>query len=182
MSWPSTHALPHEFQRAMIFIDGTNLFHRLQDTKLVVRSFAQLCASFAKGRQIIHTYLYTSEPHYEKAKKIHGEHAFDGVRVILGYTVPSSGSNPKEKAVDAALAADFVYHAANKNFDYGMLFSSDADFAHALRRVADFGCRTSVISINTPANKLLQDASDETTEVSQVTLVENGFATNQTPL
>jgi uncharacterized LabA/DUF88 family protein len=95
---------------------------------------------------------------------------------VLGYTVPSSGSNPKEKAVDAALAADLVYHAANKNFDYGILFSADADFAHALRRVADFGCITLVISINAPANKLLREASDKYAEVNAETLIQNGLA------
>lgn len=176
MAWPKNYALPHEFQRAMIFIDGTNLFHRLQEAKLIVRSFAQLCASFANERQIIHTYLYTSEPHYDKAKRTHGERAFDGVRVILGYAVPTSGNTPKEKAVDAALAADLVYHAANKNFDYGILFSADADFAHALKRVADFGCRTAVVSIHVPAHQLLYAASDETTEVAAATLVQQGFA------
>jgi uncharacterized LabA/DUF88 family protein len=164
------------FQRTMIFIDGTNLFHRLNEAKVVVTSFANLCKPYVGDRQVVHTYLYTSQHHLEQAKVKHGDVAFNGVRIVLGFGIPTSGTTPKEKGVDAQLVADLVYHAASKNMDFALVCSVDLDFAHAMRRVADFGCRTALLAIQSPAPELLRPSVDEIFEVSGAALVQQGLA------
>ena len=165
---------PINFQRAMVFIDGTNLFHRLEAEKLRVRR--RLADDFwastvLEGRQLVRTYLYSSKPHLDKARTVHGGAVFEGVRVVEGKAIATGDGNYKEKGVDALLVADLVYHAAVKNYDYAVLVSTDSDFAPALRRVEDFGCRTSVASICAAAPEFLRQAADRVYEVDRAGLL-----------
>jgi len=164
------------FQRAMIFVDGTNLFERLKGSKLKLVSLKNMCVHFCQGRQIVRIYLYTVQPHLEKAKLEYGESALEGVRIVFGDAVSKSDGNIKEKGVDALLVADLVYHAAAKNFDHAILVSTDTDFAHALKRVEDFGCRTSLISVCSKAPDRLREAADEAFEASSQVIVSHGWA------
>ena len=82
----------------------------------------------------------------------------------------------KEKGVDALLVADLIYHAAARNYEQAILISSDQDFAHALRRVEDFGCRTSVISIAADTPSVLKQAADRATVLETSLLVSEGMA------
>ncbi|MGH9904639.1 MAG: NYN domain-containing protein [Pyrinomonadaceae bacterium] len=152
------------FQRAMVFIDGTNTFHRLEGAKRRLKKdgLYSLCEHYAKGRQIVRAYLYTTVPHFEKAQAVHGMDFADRVRVVYGHPVPDGKGNVKEKGVDALLVADMVYHAAVKNYDYALLISVDTDFAHPLRRVEDFGCRTGVVGICCEVPDRLGQAADDT--------------------
>lgn len=139
-----------QLQRSMIFIDGTNLFYRLTGAKLVVPSIRNLFQKFSfitDGCEIVRIYLYSIQQHVEAALQRHGAQSLDGIRVVFGDAIPTSGGNLKEKGVDALLVADLVYHAASRNCDYAVLVSSDTDFARAIKRVEDFGCRTAVVGI-----------------------------------
>src|SRR5262245_53648629 len=78
---------------------------------------------------------------------LHGSKFTNDVRVVLGHGIPTKDGNIREKAVDALLVADLIYHAASHKSDYAVLGSMDTDFVQAIRRVEDFGCRTSVIGI-----------------------------------
>ena len=171
-------ARPIEFQRAMVFVDGTNLFYRLAGVKLKLLSLRNLCHNYCQGRQIVRIYLYTTKPHFEKAKRDYGDKAFEAIRIVFGDAVPTGDGNIKEKGVDALLVADLVYHAAAKNYDYAVLVSTDADFAHALKRVEDFGCRTAVVSVCSSTPELLHDAADQVFEADQADLVNMKAATS----
>lgn len=160
----------------MVFIDGTNLFHRLDALKLVPTTFWGLTKHVAGGRDIVRIYLYTSKPPYDKAVAKYGEGPFDKIRVILGDAVATGDGNFKEKGVDALLVADLIYHAASKNCDFAILVSVDQDFAQALKRVEDFGCRTAVVSIAATTPDLLRQASDEVHEIDETALVKNNWA------
>ena len=146
----------------MVFIDGTNLFYRLEAAKLRLTQggVEGLCVYHAGCRDVVRLYLYTTEPHIAKAVTVHGAHLTNGIRVVLGDAVPAGGGNVKEKGVDAMLVADLVYHAAARNYDYAVLISVDTDFAQALRRVEDFGCRTAVVAVCAGLPKRLEDAAD----------------------
>lgn len=170
---------PVNFQRAMAFVDGTNLFHRLEAARLKLNSLIGLCQFYCGGRQLIRSYLYTSRPHYDRAKDRHGETALEEqIRVVFGNAVPTGDGNYKEKGVDALLVADLIYHAAAKNFEYAVLISTDADFALALKRVEDFGCRTAVVSIGAHAPNLLRQAADDVFDLDADVLVQNKWAIN----
>ena len=163
-------AQPIEFQRAMVFVDGTNLFYRLAGVKLKLLSLRNLCHHYCQGRQIVRIYLYTTKPHFEKAKRDYDDKAFEAIRVVFGDAVPTGDGNIKEKGVDALLVADLVYHAAARNYDYAVLVSTDADFAHALKRVEDFGCRTAVVSVCSSTPELLRNAADQVFEANEAVL------------
>jgi len=87
----STGTNPMEFQRTVIFVDGTNLFHRLDAANLVVEHLAAIFHSFAflsGGRQIIRIYLYTIQEHLDRALERHGSKFTNDVRVVLGHGIP----------------------------------------------------------------------------------------------
>jgi uncharacterized LabA/DUF88 family protein len=68
--------------------------------------------------------------------------------------------NIKEKGVDALLVADLIYHAAQKNIDYAIVVTHDTDFVQPLKRVEDFGCRTSLVAMCFDASDRLKMACD----------------------
>ncbi len=170
------HGDVQQHQRAMVFIDGTNLFHRLEGARLRLCSLPSIIRYCEPYREIVRVYLYTTRPPYEKALGIHGAAISDGIRAVFGEAIPTGDGNFREKGVDALLVADLVYHAAARNYEQAILISSDQDFAHALRRVEDFGCRTSVISIASQTPLLLRQAADKVEELDARLLVENHWA------
>lgn len=178
---PSPYSPPGDaalHQRAMVFIDGTNLFYRLQTAKLKLLSLSGVLKYFIGSRQIVRVYLYTTKPHYENAVASHGDAFVNGVRVVFGDALPTGDGNFKEKGVDALLVADLIYHAAAKNCEYAMVVSTDQDFARALQRVEDFGCRTGVLSFCADVPTLLQQAADDILLVDSELLLQNGWAFN----
>jgi len=153
-----------QLQRAMIFIDGTNLFYRLESARLIVEELANVFRSFTNitgGRQISRIYLYTIQEQLDRAIQKHGSKFVDGIRVVLGHGIPTGDGNIKEKAVDALLVADLIYHAASRNCDYAVIVSADQDFVRAISRVEDFGCRTAVVGICGKLPELLVKHSDQ---------------------
>lgn len=145
----------------MVFIDGSNVFLNIRDAGIKIPSFYKLGTLSVGSRQLTRVYLYTSQEKLNAAKKLHGENCFSGCRVVLGDSVPLDNGGHREKGVDALLVADLVYHAAMKNFQYAVVISNDSDFAVALKRVEDFGCRTGLVSVIKKAPQRLIDACDD---------------------
>lgn len=146
----------------MVFIDGTNLFSRLDSAKLNLNeNLYQIIAYFLDGRQIVRIYLYTILEQIQKTLTFHGNYIKTDIRVVYGEGIPTGDGNIKEKCVDALLVADLIYHAAVKNFDYALVVSTDTDFVKALHRVEYFGCRTGVLAICSDMPDRLRDACDE---------------------
>ena len=155
--------LPQAFERSIIFVDGTNLFYRFEEMKLLVGSFYDLLQQLVGGRQrpsIRRICWYTIEEKYQRTLKRHGAACLDRVRVIRGTGVATSGE-PKEKGLDSLLVADLIYHAAQKNMDYAQLITIDLDFVYAIRRVEDFGCRSAVLAFGQEAPEDLKKSCDD---------------------
>ena len=151
-----------QFQKAMIFIDGTNLFERLKSEKLKLKvPISRIVPGFLGGRELVRIYLYTIQEHLAVAEVVHGEYIRTGVKIILGDGIHKSDGRIKEKGVDALLVADLIYHAASRNFNYALIVSTDTDFVHAVKRVEDFGCRTGVVGICAEVPSRLRDAADD---------------------
>jgi uncharacterized LabA/DUF88 family protein len=167
---------PQAFESAMVFVDGTNLFYRLQGEKLLVANLLPLFSALCSPRQLQRAYVYTSKEHLERAKAAHGQDLLTGCRIVLGDAVPAAGGNFKEKGVDALLVADLIYHAASKNCQFAFVVTQDTDFYYALRRVEDFGCRTAVVAIGSPAPDRLRESSDHYIHVPRELLIKKGFA------
>ena len=142
----STGTNPMQFQRTVIFVDRTNLSLAL--TLPISWLGTSSRYSFLRVSQRWQTDhpdlpLYHSRASRPRTRKT----PTNDVRVVLGHGIPTKDGNIREKAVDALLVADLIYHAASRNCDYAVLVSMDTDFVQAIRRVEDFGCRTSVIGI-----------------------------------
>lgn len=152
---------PRAFEKAMVFVDGTNLLNRLREHNLQCPELLPLAEAACFGRQLVRTYFYTTAEKLQKAKEVHGARFLGGCRVVLGDSVPVAAGKVREKGVDALLVADLVYHAAQKNCSYAVVVSNDSDFAHALERVEDFGCNTGVVAVGTDATERLQHACDD---------------------
>jgi uncharacterized LabA/DUF88 family protein len=167
---------PQSFQKAMVFIDGTNLFYRLEAESLRVSSLQGFISPYVGGRQLARAYLYTVQQHLDKAQKIHGERFCDGIRVVLGEGVPKKDGNIKEKGVDALLVADMIYHAASRNCEYALVVTVDTDFFYVLRRVEDFGCRTGLLSVCCRAPAKLVGACDDYHQVNAAQLIAQKIA------
>ena len=149
-----------DFERTMIFIDGTNFFCRLREQRLKMPSLTRFLNIIRSNRPLIRTYVYSTKKRIEEAQREHGENFLDGCRIIHGDSV-STKSGYKEKGVDALLVADLIYHAASNNCNYAILVSHDSDFRHALKRVEDFGCRTALCAVAVHAPDRLRDECDD---------------------
>lgn len=167
---------PIAFQKAMVFVDGTNLFCRLRDEKLKVPRLLSVLEHYVKPRQLVRAYLYTVENHNIKARAIHGEEFLHGIRVVLGHGVENKVGALKEKGVDALLVADMIYHAASRNCEYALVVTTDQDFMYAIRRVENFGCRTALLSFCREAPSNLAEACDDYHHVTVEFLLNSKFA------
>jgi len=168
---------PIAFEKAMVFIDGTNLFYRLMTAKLSLNvNFTRIIQTFLKRRQLWRVYLYTIEQHLTQAKQFHKDFITDGIRVVLGEGIPTQDGNVREKGVDALLVADVVYHAAAKNYDYALVVSTDTDFVQAIKRVEDFGCRTGVLGVCSDIPLRLKEACDEANVLTEDQLIKANWA------
>lgn len=159
--------------RIMFFIDGTNFYYRFKDAGLQITEELPLLLKQYYGREkLVRTYFYTSDPYIQKMKNQHNDNIFNNVRVVKGLSIPSGKGNDsgevsrREKAVDALMVADLVYHAAQKNYDLAIIISADQDFVYSIKRVDDFGCRTKIISFVDPLADNLKNAADMWREVS----------------
>ena len=152
---------PLAFEKAMVFIDGSNVLLNARKYKLTIPNFFKLGAAAARNRQLTRVYFYTSKEKLEEAKLAHGNDCLAGCRVVLGDSVELQNGSFREKGVDALLVADLVYHAASKNFQYAVVISNDSDFGVALKRVEDFGCRTGLVSVMEKTPQRLIEACDD---------------------
>lgn len=170
---------PESFQKAMVFIDGTNLFYRLKSAGLKVSALSQLFEKhnfLVRRRSIARIYLYTIEQHLSKAKDFHGDQFLSGIRVVLGDGIETKDGDIKEKGVDALLVADMIYHAASRNCEYALVVTADTDFNYVLQRVEDFGCRSAVLSTCAEVPQRLRDACDDCYEITPEFLLQTGLA------
>lgn len=166
---------PQAFEKAIVFIDGSNLLNRLHSERIKVNDFYSIAAIACAGRQVLRVYFYTSEEKLNKAKLIHGEEAFGRCRIVLGHSIARGDGSIKEKGVDALLVADLVYHAATKNCQYAVVFSNDSDFTFAIKRVEDFGCKTAIVSTVQKAPDRLIAACDDYYHIDKETIIKRGW-------
>lgn len=175
---PSSPANPLAFQSAMVFVDGSNFIHRLQDHKLIWQpgAFEKFAEFVTSPRMNLRTYFYTNPNKLEDFKKQCGESALLGCRVVLGDGIPLENGKIKEKGVDALLVADLIYHAASKNVNHVVVITHDTDFMYALKRVEDFGVTTRLVALLVEPSDRLRGSADRVISINKKTLLDNGWA------
>lgn len=160
-------------ERAMVFIDGSNLYHSLKSVYGRTNiDFQKLCEALAGSRQLIRGYYYNAivdqaqEPvRYQdqqrflaRVRRIPKLEVRLGTLVYRGFpTVP-----PYEKGIDIKIATDMLMHAVRGNYDVAILVSGDTDFADAIQAVKDLGRNVEVALFGNPnASARLRDVADD---------------------
>ena len=161
-------------QRVMVYIDGSNLYHSLNNkfdrTNLDFFRFSNKLVG--EGRRLVRTYYYNApldrnkQPkQYQKQQKF-----FDALRKIeyfevrLGRLVYSKGwpgIPPTEKGVDIRIATDMLVHAVAGNYDVAVLVSGDTDFVDAVQAVKGRGLHVEAALFPMFGSQTLRDAVDK---------------------
>jgi len=152
--------------RVAIFIDGSNLYHSLQNNfgrhDLNFTAFAtKLCA----GRRLFRIYYYNvlqdpnqnPEGYREQQEFLEILRKTPYLEVRLGSTKKSLGI---EKGIDVMIATDLLYFAWSGFYDVAILVSGDADFAYAVQAVKNMGKHVEVAYFESGASKDLLEVAD----------------------
>ncbi len=144
--------------RVAIFIDHTNVYHRLIDMKKIDKSWVTwynpeiLAKKLVGDRELVGIYFYCSPPpayllqeseksknsywkqmsYYEEIKKL------DKVEVKYGRITGVKG-DLHEKNLDTQLNTDLLVQASQNKYDTAMLVSNDGDYESAIQGVKDLG-------------------------------------------
>jgi uncharacterized LabA/DUF88 family protein len=138
------------FERVMIFIDGSNLYHSLKNhfnrTDIDIGKF---CRKLAARRQLVRIYYYNASVGQKQEPELYKQQQafFAGVSAIpytelrLGRLVYTNWPSvpPYEKGTDVQLATDMLTHAYKNNYDEGILVAGDNDYAGAVQAIKDNG-------------------------------------------
>ena len=146
--------------RAIVFVDGNNLYHRLREKgwKTWI-DIGALAKRLVGERNLVHIYYYNAPPPGGKVHTKRGNEYLSQVqrvpnltfrRAWLQATQKSDEYGPHqsyiEKGADTALSTDLVSLAARDKFDVAVIVSSDGDYAPAARAVRqDYGKRVEVV-------------------------------------
>ena len=156
--------------RVAIFIDGSNLYHALQNNfqrhDLNYESFSKkLCGS----RQFYRTYYYNvlQDPAQRPEGSREQQDFLDVLRktpyleMRLGGTKTSQGVSV-EKGIDVMLATDLVCFAWEDFYDVAIVVSGDADFAYAVQAVKNLGKYVEVAYFESGVSRDMLGVADAT--------------------
>jgi uncharacterized LabA/DUF88 family protein len=162
--------------RVAVFIDGSNLYHRLHDcgwsTRVDVQGFA---GRLAGARQVVAVFYYnvpppsTARPQQKADQQRYYAQvqASSGVTFRLGFLQTRQVGGVvlhEEKGVDVELVVDMLTAAFEDRYDTAILVSSDGDFKPAVQAVQRFGKRVEYIYFK---NSTFSRALDSVCDVSR---------------
>ena len=160
----------------MIFIDGSNLYHVLEEVcgrhDIDFQKFAH---KLAESRQVVRTYYYNAITERdgvratgfgEHERFIHSLHQVPYLEVKLGVAKIRGDGEIHEKGVDVMIATDIVVYALRDNYDTVVLVSGDADFYPALQAAKDAGKKVEIAAFS-------QNISPEAARVADVSVALN---------
>lgn len=138
-------------QRAIVFIDGNNLYHRLKDSgwKTWI-DVGHLARKIVGNRLLVQIYYYNAPPPGGRPHTQKGNEYLAQVKKTPNLTFRQSWlqatqkadeygpyHSHKEKGGDTALSTDLIALAAADEFDVAVIVSSDGDFAPTARIIRD---------------------------------------------
>lgn len=164
-------------QRVATFIDGSNLYHALDENcGRMDLDFAAFIAKLSGDRQLFRAYYYNilqdterrGHAYSEQQKFLATLYNTALLEVRLG-TSKYRGDVLVEKGVDIMVSTDILQFAWRDLYDVAILVSGDGDFAYALQAVKDLGKHTEVVAF--PGN--LSHELSQTTDFLRV--LDRGF-------
>ncbi|HHS50456.1 MAG TPA: NYN domain-containing protein [candidate division Zixibacteria bacterium] len=134
-------------KRAMIFIDGNNLYFGLKkNVGNYNLNYGKFIRAIAGKDELVRAYFYTAV-----FRKEDDELLFNGQQKFLSYLqevpymqvmpgrIEKRGDELVEKGVDVRMAIDLVRFGAKKLYDVAYIVSGDGDYAPAVNAVKDMG-------------------------------------------
>jgi uncharacterized LabA/DUF88 family protein len=152
--------------RVAIFIDGSNLYHSIQNNfGRHDLNFTEFANKLAGGRRLFRIYYYNilQDPSQYPDSYREQQEFLDVLRktpyleIRLGSTKKALGV---EKGIDVMIATDLLYFAWSGFYDVAILVSGDADFAYAIQAVKNMGKHVEVAYFESGASKDLLDIAD----------------------
>lgn len=144
--------------RVAIFIDGSNLYHSLEENcNRFDLDFAAFSKKLVGDRLHFRTYYYNvgrdpdrnPQAYQDQQKFLSALYNTPYLEVRLGAS-KVRGESAVEKGIDIMLATDLLRFAWEDLFDVGILVSGDGDFAYAVQTVKDLGKHVEVAAF--PSN------------------------------
>ncbi len=155
-------------QRVATFIDGSNLYHSLEENcSRFDLDFGAFATKLCKGRTLFRTYYYNvlrdhdrnPQAYQDQQKFLTALYGTPYLDVRLGISKPR-GDTAVEKGVDIMLATDMLKFAWDDMYDVAILVSGDGDFAYAIRTVKDMGKYVEVAAFTSNLSGELAQAAD----------------------
>lgn len=149
----------YQTERAMVFVDGNNLYHCLKEKGWRMWTDIGLLAERLVGNRIlVHIYYYNAPPPGSKPHTEKGNAYLSRVKRTPNLTFRSSWLQPtkkadeygayqayREKGCDTAIATDMVSLAANNEYDIAIIVASDGDYAPPAKTLCDYGKSVEVV-------------------------------------
>ncbi len=166
---PETHTANPAARRVAIFIDGSNLYHSLEENcgryDLNFRAFSQ---KLLRGRTMFRTYYYNvlqdpernPQGYQDQQKFLTALHNTPYLEVRLGGS-KMRGATTVQKGVDIMIATDLLRFAWDDLYDVAVLVSGDGDFSYAVQAVKDMGKHVEIAAFPSNLSSELVSASDD---------------------
>jgi uncharacterized LabA/DUF88 family protein len=154
--------------RVAVFIDGSNLYHALQNNfKRHDLNFTEFAHKLCGTRQLFRVYYYNvvqdptrwPDAHREQQEFLDSLRKTPYLEVRLGTTKLAQGI-PVEKGIDIMLATDLLRFGCNGLYDTAVLVSGDSDFAYVLQATKNIGRHVEVAYFERSISKDLLDVAD----------------------
>ncbi len=156
-------------ERVAIFIDGSNLYHSLQENcgRFDV-DFAALGHRLADGRELLRIYYYNvlrdaerdPQAYQDQQKFLTALNNTPYIETRLGSS-KMRGQVTVEKGIDIMIATDLLKFAWDDLYDVAILVSGDGDFAYAVETVKNMGKHVEVAAFTPNLSQELAAAADD---------------------
>ena len=155
--------------RVAIFIDGSNLYHSLEENcNRFDLDFVAFSTKLCNERSLFRTYYYNvlrdrdrNPRAYEDQKKfLSALYSTPFLEIRLGGS-KYRGDITIEKGIDIMLATDLLRFAWNDLYDVAVIVSGDGDFAYALQAVKDSGKHVEVAAFSSNLSGELAQVADK---------------------
>lgn len=138
--------------RVAIFIDGSNLYHKLKDLSVsntINFDYIGLCNKLARKREIVSCRYYVGAIRAKEGDRKGQSLRANQLRLFnkltaQGFTIKKgnflfSDGDFHEKGVDVKLAVDLLVGAYDDIWDVAVVISSDSDLNPAIKKVKHLG-------------------------------------------
>jgi uncharacterized LabA/DUF88 family protein len=152
--------------RVAIFIDGSNLYHSVQNNfGRHDLNFTEFATKLSAGRRLFRIYYYNilQEPSQYPDSYREQQEFLEVLRKTPYLEIRLGGAKKAlgvEKGIDVMIATDLLYFAWSGFYDVAILVSGDADFAYAIQAVKNMGKHVEVAYFESGTSKDLLDVSD----------------------